>query len=59
MIERAIGIMNDVRKTKGLVITDHQYRYVTSCSDRLYFMVNGKIHKLAHKDELKHFNYYS
>lgn len=43
MVERLIEVMNDVKKTKGILITDHLHRSVTSCSDRLYCFDDGRL----------------
>ena len=57
MIERAIEIMNEVKKEKGLLITDHMYRYVTSCAERLYCMYNGSVVEIKGPDDLIHYGY--
>lgn len=42
VVERIIEIMQVVKKTKGILLTDHLHRSVTSCADRLYcFHPNG------------------
>jgi len=41
MVEKIIAIMQEVKKTKGILITDHLYRQVTSCADRIYSFRDG------------------
>lgn len=57
MIERAIAIMKDVKKDKGLLITDHFHRYVTSCSDRIYCMYQGRVVEITETDDLVRYGY--
>jgi ABC-type multidrug transport system ATPase subunit len=57
MIERALEIMKDVKKEKGLLITDHMYKYVTECSDHLYCMYHGRTVKLSDSTELVRYGY--
>lgn len=57
MIERSIIIMNEVKKIKGLVVTDHLHRYVTSCCDRYYYMHEGRVLQLSDVNELVRYGY--
>ena len=57
MIERAITILNEVKESKGILITDHLYRYVTKCADKLYCLVNGRIVSIQHLDQLATYGY--
>jgi ABC-type multidrug transport system ATPase subunit len=43
MVEKMIGLMNEVKRTKGILVTDHLHRSVTSCSDRLYIFNEGRL----------------
>jgi ABC-type multidrug transport system ATPase subunit len=56
-IEQVIDIMNVVKEDKGIIITDHLHRYVTSCSDRLYLMRNGSVVELKSARQLIDFGY--
>jgi ABC-type multidrug transport system ATPase subunit len=57
MIEKAISIMNRVREQKGLLITDHLHRYVTSCSDRYYCMTQGRVVEIHDPSQLARYGY--
>ncbi|MEJ0034318.1 MAG: ATP-binding cassette domain-containing protein [Bacteroidota bacterium] len=57
MTERALEIMNDVKNEKGLLITDHMYKYVTECSDRLYCMYSGRTVEVNDTSELIRYGY--
>lgn len=52
MVDRIIEIMQDVKKEKGILITDHLYRMVIKCADKIYSFNNGSI-KEAKDYELK------
>lgn len=56
-IEHVIEIMTDVKKTKGILITDHLHRYITSCSDRMYVMISGRIQQISNASELVELGY--
>jgi ABC-type multidrug transport system ATPase subunit len=43
MVDRIIEIMQDIKKDKGILITDHLYRMVIKCADRVYTFNNGSI----------------
>lgn len=57
MTERAIEIMKEVKKEKGLLITDHMYKYVTDCADHLYCMYNGRTVRINDTSELIRYGY--
>ncbi len=40
--KRLADLMLDIKKKKGLIITDHQYKMILDISDDIYFMENGK-----------------
>ncbi|MCW3088238.1 MAG: transporter ATP-binding protein [Sediminibacterium sp.] len=43
-IETMKGVINEEKKNKGLLITDHLYLDVVDISDYIYVLVNGKTH---------------
>ncbi|MEI9921993.1 MAG: ATP-binding cassette domain-containing protein [Bacteroidota bacterium] len=57
MIERALEIMKEVKKEKGLLLTDHMYRHVTACSDRIYCMYNARTVEIRETSELIRYGY--
>ncbi|MBT1703617.1 ATP-binding cassette domain-containing protein [Chryseosolibacter indicus] len=58
-VERLIEIINEEKKTKGIIITDHLYRHVTSIADALYVLSNGKLYKIKDKEQLVTLGYIS
>ncbi|MCB0736001.1 MAG: ATP-binding cassette domain-containing protein [Bacteroidetes bacterium] len=42
--EKIQALIQEVKPTKGILITDHQYQYVTEICDELYFLKDGKTH---------------
>jgi lipopolysaccharide export system ATP-binding protein len=57
MIERTVEVMKDVKNHKGLLITDHLYKHVTACADRVYCMYNGRTVEIRDTSELVRFDY--
>lgn len=43
-IEKIKEVLNDDKKTKGFLITDHMFRQVTDICDDLYVLTDGKAH---------------
>jgi ABC-type multidrug transport system ATPase subunit len=56
-IETLCGLMHDMKRKKGIIITDHLYRHVTSISDRLYLLSNGKTYPVKDKEHLVSLGY--
>ncbi|RAW02190.1 ATP-binding cassette domain-containing protein [Pseudochryseolinea flava] len=57
MIERAIALMQHAKKEKGIVVTDHRYRDVTQCSDRLYYLSSGRLRQIDSEEQLVNLGY--
>lgn len=57
VIEQVIEIFGEVKKKKGILVTDHLHRYVTLCSDRFYIMINGSTRELSDASDLMNFGY--
>jgi len=56
-IDRVIELINTVRGSKGIILTDHQYRYLLQVSNRVYLLYHGKTFPITHRDELLRFGY--
>jgi ABC-type multidrug transport system ATPase subunit len=56
-IESLKSIIEKCKKRKGIIISDHMYRYVTELSDRLYLLSNGKTYEVKEKERLVELGY--
>jgi ABC-type lipopolysaccharide export system ATPase subunit len=56
-IEKIQHLLQDEKKNKGLLITDHLYQQVLDISDQLYVLANGKTHLVKHMDEIEKLGY--
>lgn len=59
-IEELKKSLNEFKKEKGIVISDHQYRHVIDVSDKIYLLKDGKTHLLKQEDpmqQLRNFMY--
>lgn len=56
-IDRVIGLINSAKASKGIILTDHQYRYLLQVSNRGYLLHQGKTFPIQHRDELLRFGY--
>lgn len=52
MVDRLIDCMLSEKNHKGMLITDHLYRYVTNVSDDLYVLANGMTYRVNDKNDL-------
>jgi ABC-type multidrug transport system ATPase subunit len=57
MVERAIDLMNEVKQQKGILITDHLYRRVIACADRLYYLSNRSVFQIENEEQLARLGY--
>jgi ABC-type multidrug transport system ATPase subunit len=51
--------LKETAKTKGIIITDHQYYNIIDVSDRLILLNNGYTKHITHPDELVEYGYLS
>lgn len=49
--------LREAAKTKGLILTDHQYYNILDVSDRLFLLDDGHTRRINHPDELVQFGY--
>lgn len=57
MIEKINAVIRQQASYKGIIITDHSYRYVLDVVNKLYLLKDGKGWQLNHKEELTKFGY--
>jgi ABC-type multidrug transport system ATPase subunit len=57
LIEEIKKLIIENSKTKGIILTDHDYRNVLSVANKIYLMKNGSIKEMKTKDELKEYGY--
>lgn len=57
-IDQLTALIHTCKADKGIIITDHQYRYIIPASDRLYFLHQGKTYPIGKKSELLAFGYF-
>ena len=50
-------LIKENSKTKGFIVTDHDYRNVLEVSNRIYLMKNGTIKEIKDREELKDYGY--
>lgn len=53
VVERVAGIISEVKKEKGILVTDHLYRVVAGCADRIYSFKNGRLRESSAIDPKK------
>jgi len=56
-VETLKKIIRDESRHKGIVVTDHLYKHVTSVCDDLYVIMNGKTYLTRDIDDLKSLGY--
>ena len=56
-IDKIKEIINNERKTKGFLITDHMFRQVTDICDNLYILTEGKAHLTNDITEIERLGY--
>jgi len=51
-VERIVQLMNENRGNKGIILSDHQYRYVLPLCDQLVLLDKGRTIPIKHHQEL-------
>jgi lipopolysaccharide export system ATP-binding protein len=57
LVEEIKKMIIECSLSKGVILTDHDYRNVISIANRMYLIGNGVLRELSNKDELIHFGY--
>jgi ABC-type multidrug transport system ATPase subunit len=58
-IEQLKVCLSQLKKNKGIVMTDHLYRHVTELADRVYVLANGKTYTITDANQLVQYGYVS
>jgi len=58
-IEDIKSRIREQSKTKGIILTDHDYRDIVDVSTRILLLFDGGIKEISNIDELKHWGYIS
>ena len=58
-IEYIKNFLIELKKDKGILITDHYYQEVLAITDRNYVLFNHKLEKVTSEEELRTYNYIS
>lgn len=56
-IEKMKELLVDEKQNKGILMTDHLYQHITSISDSLYVLTNGKTHLTKHISDIEMLGY--
>lgn len=58
-IEKMIQLIHTAKTKKGIILTDHLYKYLLQTSDRIYLLSNGKTFPIDNTDKLVQHGYLS
>jgi ABC-type multidrug transport system ATPase subunit len=56
-IEHLCNYLAELKTNKGIIITDHFHKHITSMADRLYVLANGKTYGIQNKEQLIQYGY--
>lgn len=51
--EQVAQLIREHSAGKGIIVTDHSYRYILEISDRILLMKNGRLHHLENESQLE------
>lgn len=52
-VEHVLELLKEAKKSKGIIISDHNYEAINKISDKLMFMQDGQTREIASLDEIK------
>ena len=52
-VEHVIELLKEAKKSKGIIISDHNYEAINKISDKLMFMQDGQTREIASLDVIK------
>lgn len=58
-VEKLMAILQEEKRNKGFIITDHLHRSIRSISDDLYVLTNGRTYKISSEEQLLELGYLS
>jgi len=56
-IEKIKNLIQELKKEKAIILTDHMYRHILDTSDELYLLKNGSTKLIGKTSELEDYNY--
>ena len=56
-IEKIKNLIQELKKEKAIILTDHMYRHILDSSDELYLLKNGSTKLTSKTSELEDYNY--
>lgn len=56
-IEKIKNLIQELKKEKAIILTDHMYRHILDTSDELYLLKNGSTKLISKTSELEDYNY--
>jgi ABC-type lipopolysaccharide export system ATPase subunit len=56
-IEKIKNLISLAKETKGILLSDHQYKHVLDINDNVYFLSNGKTYFCKDEEDLKDHGY--
>lgn len=57
-VEHVVGLLKEAKKTKGIILSDHNYEAVDKITDKLMFMQDGQTREIAGLEDIKGFYYH-
>jgi ABC-type lipopolysaccharide export system ATPase subunit len=57
LVEEIKKMITEYSSSRGVILTDHDYKNVISIANRMYLIGNGVLRELSNKDELIYFGY--
>ena len=52
-VEHVVGLLKEAKKTKGIILSDHNYEAVDKITDKLMYMQDGQTQEIAGLGEIK------
>jgi ABC-type lipopolysaccharide export system ATPase subunit len=56
-VEKIKELLASEKRHKGFIITDHLYRQILDCCDRLYVLANGQLHLTKSVEDIERLGY--
>ena len=52
-VEHVLGLLKEAKKTKGIILSDHNYEAVDKITDKLMFMQDGQTREITGLEDIK------
>ncbi|SKB65709.1 ABC-type branched-chain amino acid transport system, ATPase component [Salegentibacter holothuriorum] len=56
-VEKIKNLIQELKKEKAIILSDHMYRHILDSSDALYLLKNGSTKLISKTNELEDYNY--